>query len=400
MIEQIFASENPRVPLFRLAFRPFFLGGALFSAVTLFIWLLVLNGKAEMTLYGGPVFWHIHEMLFGFTAAIIVGFLLTAVQTWTGVRGVNGWLLFCLFGCWLVARVGFIFGNLLPPQALAGIDASFMLLAALFLSVPLLRVKQTRNLFFVPVLILFALCNGMMHLGLINQDHELVVQGTRTTLLLIALLMVVIGGRVIPMFTANGTKTQRVPNVVLLDRAALASVWLIMVLYLSGVQALLPSVLFGALFALAGALHSARFVRWRFWVTARVLLLWPLHLAYGFICLAFVMLGLNLILDGQTTSIAWHVLTVGGIGLLILAMISRVSLGHTGRPLSPPKWMNHAFVLMAISATIRTLVPLAFPELLLVAINLSGFLWAAAYGTFAIVYFSILTQPRVDSKPG
>ena len=400
MIEQMFASENPRLPLFRMAFRAFFLFGAAFSAVALVVWVLTLNGRVSMDLHGGPVFWHIHEMLFGFSAAIIVGFLLTAVQTWTGVRSVNGWFLFCLFVCWAPARIGFAYDTGLSAIWLAAIDISFMLLAALFLSVPLLRVKQTRNLFFVPVLILFALCNGMMHMGLINQDHELIVKGTRSALLIIALLMVVIGGRVIPMFTANGTKTKRVPNIIMLDRAALACVWLIMLLYLTGAEALLSSALFGLLFVLAGVLHFVRFVRWRIWVAARVMLLWPLHLAYGFICLSFLLLGFDLINGGETSSNSWHLLTVGGIGLLVLAMISRVSLGHTGRPLSPSIWMNHAFVLMALGAVIRTFVPVMFPELLLVAINLSGVLWTVAYGTFAVVYFSMLTQQRIDKKPG
>lgn len=400
MIEQLLNSDNPRVPLFRLAFRPFFLFGALFGLLAILLWGLTLNGEISLSLYGGPVFWHIHEMLFGFTGAIIVGFLLTAVQNWTGFKSVNGLALFLLFSVWLLARISFLFDSLLPEILLAALDVSFMLFAALFLSIPLIRAKQTRNLFFLPILILFAVCNGMMHLGLLNQDHNLVLQGTRTSLFLVALLMVVIGGRVIPMFTANGTKTMRVANISLLDKAALSLVWLVMLLHLTGASFVIPPAALGSLLMMAGILHFVRCLRWRFWITTKVALLWPLHLAYMCLCLAFFLLGFDLITTGEMASTSWHMLTVGGIGLLILAMISRVSLGHTGRPLIAPKWMLPAFVLMALSGITRSLLPLYSSEFYLSAINLSVVLWLLAYGTFVASYSILLCRPRIDNKPG
>lgn len=400
MMKQMFATENPTVPLFGLAFRPFFLFGACFGSFAVLIWALTLNGSVSLPLYGGAIFWHIHEMLFGFTSAIIVGFLLTAVQTWTGVQSVNGRYLFVLFFCWLAARISFVSGDTLPEIWMVAVDMAFLWLAAFFLSIPLIKANQTRNLFFVPVLVLLSICNGMMHGGLLTQDHDLIVRGTRTALITIAILMLVIGGRIIPMFTANGTGTRKVANIILLDRIALTSAWLVMLIYLMDWGGLLPQALFGGLLLFAGIVNLARCVRWRFWITFGNPLLWPLHLAYGFICLAFLLLGFDLIEKGQTSSVSWHVLTVGGIGLLVLAMISRVSLGHTGRALQAPRLMLPAFILIVSSALIRTFFPSIFPDSYMNAIYISAILWAIAYGIFVISYCSMLVRPRVDNKQG
>ncbi len=385
------------IPLFRLAFRPFFLFGALFAAIAMAVWISVLNGWWSKGLYGGGFFWHVHEMLFGFVAAVITGFLLTAVQNWTGERSLNGAPLAILFAMWATARLGFLFveaGNVW----LATLDISFLLVAAVFLALPIVRVKQWRNLFFAPVLVLFALANGMMHLGVLNQNHALTIQGTRAVLFLVCVLMVTIGGRVIPVFTANGTGTQRVESVPALEIAALGSVWLLAGAYLLGLHYVLGDVVLAAILMLAAVTNFVRWVRWRFWITLRVPLLWTLHLAYFFLVVGFTTLAVCHLARNIAPSIGWHLVTVGGMGGLILSMISRVSLGHTGRMIIAPRWMVPAFAGVFVAAILRTFFVAVFASHYVVWITVSGALWVVAFLIFATAYSPILSRPRLDNR--
>ena len=190
-------------PLFRLAFRPFFLGGALFSVVSLLLWGGSLFYGARFTPYGGIVWWHMHEMLFGFTLAIIAGFLLTAVQTWTGIKSIKGVPLAALCLLWLAARIMLLFSDAVNPWLAAVVDLSFPLITAGLMASYVLRKRMWRNLVFTPVLLLMAFASGMMHWGVISQNYALAYQGAYGGVYLIALLMVILGGRVIPFFTAN-----------------------------------------------------------------------------------------------------------------------------------------------------------------------------------------------------
>lgn len=400
MLEQLNSPNSSKVPLLRLAFRPFFLFGAMYSAFAIAIWVLVFRGQLTLDLYGGAVFWHTHEMLFGFIAAIVVGFLLTAVQNWTGIKSVSGFPLFVLLILWLTARIGFLLGDTFSGFLLAVIDISFLLIATIFLAVPLIKVKQTRNLFFVPLLLVFAFINGMMHVAHINHSHSLVIQATQSGLMLIALLIVVIGGRVIPFFTANGTQTQRVAAIIWLERLALGNCWLLFLGFLSGMVYRLPKEVVAILFVSAAILNLVRWWRWRFWITLNVSLLWTLHLAYLFVLVSFLFLALSWAFNFIAASIGWHMLTVGGMGAMILSMISRVSLGHTGRAIVGPKWMFPAFVIIFIAAFLRTMAVVLLPQHYLTLISISGLLWVLAFLIFVLGYFLVLTKARVDGKPG
>ncbi len=395
-----FAVAQPRLAVLGLAFRPLFLLGALFSACAAVIWALVISGIMFVPFYGGGLFWHVHEMIFGFVTAIVVGFLLTAVQNWTGVKSVNGWPLSLLVGIWLLARIGFLWGELFSPIILAAIDISFLLLAVIFLAYPIIKVRQLRNLFFIPLLLILAILNGVMHLSQINGNHSLMLQVTYSALILIALLMTVIGGRIIPMFTANGTKTQKVQGLPLLDNLALTSSWILLLFYLAGVNQWVSDHITSAIFAISAVLHFIRWARWRFWITIKHPLLWTLHLSYVFIPVAWSMMALSLMNSWLSTSIAWHLLTVGAIGTMILSMICRVSLGHTGRTIESPRWMLPAFILVLVAALSRTILLSLLPGHYLVLIQLSAVSWFFAYLIFVIGYFSILTRPRIDLKPG
>ena len=200
---------NHTLPLFRLAFRPFFLGGALFSIVALALWASFWLGGTSWIPHGGWLWWHAHEMIFGFVCAIVAGFLLTAVQNWTALPSITGWPLAGIFLLWLLPRVFLLY----PVSAIEGVlpwlDLAFLPLVAWVMGRMLWRVKQFHNLVFIPVLLLLATSNAQMHWAISQGDGALARQASHSAIFMIVLLMVVMGGRVIPFFTANGTATTR-----------------------------------------------------------------------------------------------------------------------------------------------------------------------------------------------
>jgi len=394
------ATEQKMLPLLRQAFRPMFLFGAAFSAIAMLLWGLILAGQLNIQPVGQVLFWHSHEMLFGFACAIVIGFLLTAVQNWTALRAPHGKSLLLLTLLWLCGRLLLLFGQGLPLWLVAAVDLSFLPLAAWLLAKPLLAVKQYRNLFFVPVLLLLTTCNLIMYLGLFLGRYDLQQLGSLNAIWLITLLMAIVGGRVIPMFTANGTKTPKVEALVWLDRAALGSLWLIFVLHFFSLASLLPASLLSALFALSALLTAIRCARWKIWLTFRVSLLWSLHLAYWFIPLGLALFALRYAGFAISQSIALHALTAGAMGSMILSMMARVSLGHSGRLLQPKQIMAWAFLLVALAGISRTLLIWLLPAHTFSLLWLGIVCWVLAYGCYVLVYLPVLTTPRADGRPG
>ena len=393
------AKEQRIVPLFRLGFRPLFLLGSAFSALAILAYMLMLTGKVSFSPYGGMIWWHAHEMLFGFAAAIIVGFLLTAVQTWTNIPGIKSWSLFVLVLVWLSGRI-----TVLIPEAgiwAVFIDIAFLPMAALMLAFPILKIQQWRNLFFVPVLLLLTVANLISHLGLYPDANLPPQHGFYLAIILIMQLMMVMGGRVIPMFTANGTKTEKVLPIKWLEWSALGCGWLVVLAFVAGVyKHQEASAGMSVLLLLTALLHWLRCLRWQPWITVSVPLLWSLHLAYWFIPLGCLVLGLYF-LDAQFQLVAaLHVITVGAMGTMILAMIARVSLGHSGRPLSPHPMMSSAFMAVILAAIVRFAGSAIWLEALEYSWWISAILWAYGFGVFAVIYFPVLTRPRADGRPG
>jgi len=388
------ADKNDVVsPFLMLAFRPFFLLGALFSALSIGVWGLTFTGHIEFSPLGGSLFWHTHEMLFGFAVAIISGFLLTAVQTWTGVPSVNGKPLAMLVLIWLTARILFAFPLLISDFGIMLIDLSFLPLVAVFLAIPIIKVRMWRNLFFVPLLLLMAFLNGLLHLSAQGTIAISFLTLSHAMVLMITLIMCIMGGRVFPMFTASGTHTARVASVAWLDNLAVVSV-AVCVLVSFEIFARSP-VLEASVFITAGILNFVRVLRWRIWVTLKTPLVWSLHLSYWSLCAGLVMLGLEKLGLLTSVSLAFHTITIGGIGLMILSMIARVSLGHTGRTLQISKAMVFAFSFIILALVARVLGPLLFSSHMIL-ILLAAACWVIAYGTFVVVYFPILTTARID----
>ncbi|RWU09341.1 NnrS family protein [Pseudidiomarina gelatinasegens] len=392
--------EQKMWPLLRQAFRPMFLLGASFSAIAMLLWILALAGTISLPVYGNVLVWHAHEMIFGFVAAIVVGFLLTAVQNWTGMRATHGRALGILTTVWLLGRLAFLFGANLPAWLVAGIDLLFLPLSAILLAVPLIKVKQQRNLFFVPVLFLLTFCNALMHYGLVSERFDIQQLGSQNAVWLLALLMAIVGGRVIPMFTANGTMTTKAEPIVWLDRIGLGSLWLVFILNITLFSAQLPDVVMAAIYAISAVALGVRCLRWRIWITLRVPLLWSLHIAYWFIPLGLALFALRELGFNISNSIALHAITAGAMGNMILAMIARVSLGHSGRPLQPKAIMSLAFLLVAVAALSRVLLTWLVPEFSMSWFMFSAAAWILAYLIYVVVYLPILITPRPDGRPG
>lgn len=312
------AKEDALAPLLRQAFRPLFLFGAIFSALAMALWGLALSGKIQLNTYYNVVFWHQHEMLFGFVAAIIVGFLLTAVQNWSGVRATDGYPLFWLTAVWLAGRLLMLFGGDLPHIVVALVDLAFLPMAAIFFALILLKAGQQRNMFFVPILLLLAVCNLLMHLGVLQGHFQFIGHGSTNAVWLITLVMAVVSGRVLPMFTANGTSTPRVASLLWLDRLALGSIWLVFVLHFFVLVKHIPAPAMVALFSLAAIANLVRLIRLRFWITLKVPLVWSLHLAVAFIPAGLALFALRYAGFNISGSTATHALTAGAMGIMIL----------------------------------------------------------------------------------
>ncbi|MFH7565718.1 NnrS family protein [Oceanimonas smirnovii] len=391
--------ENKIVPLFRLGFRVFFLGGALFSCLAMLVWLLSLRGMALLPGVSNPIWWHAHEMIFGFGLAIIAGFVLTAMQNWTGIPGVRGWPLALVSGLWLLPRLLMPLRGELNDLVIV-LDLLWLPLVAGFLARPVIQVKQWRNLFFAPLLMFMMLLNALSYYAAFSHNWLLAERVFTTAVLAIAALITVMGGRVIPFFTARATGTDKPDAIPALEKLALGSIWLATLGWLMLPRTSLFNGLLALVLVIAAVTHFVRLSRWNNKLTKDIPLLWVLHIGYLFVPLGLLAMAAAILNWGITVSLASHWLTAGAMGTVILGMIARVSLGHSGRPLELKKPMVIAFMLVIIAGLVRALLPMLAPGLTRMAYDVSALAWVMAFGLFCRIYWPILTQPRADGRPG
>lgn len=380
------------IPLFSVAFRPFFLSGALFSLVAMSIWGAVLSGWLTFEPYGSSFWWHAHEMLFGFTVAIIVGFLLTAVQNWTGLTSVKGKSLGLLWLLWLIARVLLAIDIGLADWVIVFIDLAFLPVVCVVMARLIITVKLWRNLIFIPILVLMTCSNALMHWGLLNNNAALINQGSYAMVMLVVMLITVLGGRVFPMFTANGTGTKKVEGIRILEILTIASTALIALIYITGIT--LPALLQAVLLLLSALCHFIRLIRWRFWVTFKTPLVWSLHLGYLGIPIGFFLMALHYFSGDILLSTVVHALTVGAIGSTILSMITRVSLGHTGRKLIVGKALAIAFILVFLTSFVRVFYTLISDDYSF-SMATAALMWVLAYGIYSVIFLPKLITKRL-----
>jgi uncharacterized protein involved in response to NO len=383
------AAPATGVALFAKGFRPFFLLAAAYVALALPLWVVALSGRVELGAYFGGTYWHAHEMVFGFASAVIAGFLLTAVGNWTGRETATGPLLAALALLWIAGRIVVLVADRLPRPLVATIDLAFLPALAFACARPIVSSKNRRNYVFLAMLAALFGANLAMHLGASRKGAWVGVE-------LETLMIVVITGRVVPMFTKNATGAAGIQSSPRLDRAAALGVALVVL----GEALSLDE---RGLAAVSAATGVVLILRARAWWTRQVLrhpLLWALHLAHAFVALGLVLRLVSLFVPALSPSAALHALTAGGIGLATLGMMSRVSLGHTGRMLAAPRAMSLAFGLVALAALVRVLAPLFGPGAFLHCMTAAGVAFALGFGLFLFFYLPMLVAPRVDGKPG
>lgn len=378
-------------------FRLFFLLVGIHGFAVVLAWIAFLFGGLALPLGWSPLHWHSHEMLFGFTAVAIAGFILTAVSNWTGAPPLQGGKLFLLALPWLAGRVVMWSAGYLPLWLVAGVDLVFLFaLAGVLLNI-LICHGNRRNLPLGGIILLFALANLLMHIGFITGDTSWLRHGELLAMNLVTLIMLVIGGRIIPLFTANWLRGQNLPITIIarpaLDRACIAVTALLIP------AAWIDYPWLTGLFALVAALlNGCRLIGWKGWHTLRQPLLWILHLGYLWIVLALLLKGLSAF--ALVAPASWqHALGTGAMGTLILGIMTRVALGHTGRPLQLPSygWLIYAGI--SLAAVFRVGAALGWVNyqwgILLAAIG-----WCFAFICFIAIYWPILSRPRVDGRPG
>lgn len=378
---------------FALGFRPFFLLAGIASVVLLGLWLVIWQGLLPVPGYYPLITWHAHEMLFGYTVAVIAGFLLTAARNWSGVDTATGIRLAGLAAVWLAGRV-LPFIPQLPDWSVAMVDLAFLPLLGLSLVPALFASGNKGNRLLLVLLLVMTGANALVHLELLGFTATTSATGIQLMLNTILLLIIMIAGRVMPFFTEAalpGTSARQRP---LIERAG--ATFLIM-LILFDLASLKQAA--GIAAALLALIQFIRLAGWYQKGVARVPVLLVLYVAYGWLIVGFGLKALTAF-DLITGSLAVHAFTVGGIGVITLGMMSRVALGHTGRAMQTSPWVNSAFALLAVAAITRALLPAFHAGGYPLWINISGGLWILGWLLFLGVYTPILLRARIDGKPG
>ena len=379
-------------PFLRLGFRPFYLGAALLACLSVPYWIAVFLGYAKLDLAVSPLLWHAHEMLFGFAAGVIAGFLLTAVKAWTGLATPRGAVLGVLAVLWLAARVAAVAA---PYPVYALLDVALLPVVAIILLRLLLKAGNRRNLPLISILLLLSIANGVFHLAAMGLLNVPPVQALYAGLGLIVMIECVMAGRVVPMFTKNVT-----PGLVIniprkFELATLASTGAALVLW---VFAPAGWVTLAACLIAAG-LNAMRLWKWHPLVTFQRPILWILHASYAWVPVGFALLAMAQ-MGVVTVSVAVHAFAVGTTGGLIIGMVTRTARGHTGRPLQAGRAEVLAYALVMGAAVLRVLVPAVAPQWYAPALALAATTWAIAFAVYLVVYTPWLTQTRLDGKDG
>ena len=384
----------PRFVLFQEGFRPLFLFCGVYAVLSMGLWIAMLAGALELpSLFDSPA-WHQHEMVFGFIGAAIGGFLLAAVPNWTGRPPVRGPLLHLLVGAWLAGRLAVAFSEIIGALPAAILDLSFLLVLAGIVTREVLASGNRRNVKITVLLALLAVANGFFHAEFAGVTDDTARPSLVVALFVVAVLMAVIAGRIIPNFTRNWLaqrgETKLPASSSRLDGAA------IVLLVLTGLAfAFMPeSLLTGTLALLAAAAHGVRLALWRGLAVLSEPLLWVLHLGYAWLVVGLALLGLSILTDLASAGAALHAIGAGAMGTTVLAVMTRASLGHTGRALSASAVTVAGYLLVSLSAVLRIAAP-ALGDAVMTAYTLAGVAWLGAYGLFLVVYLPILIRPRV-----
>ena len=383
--------------LFNLGFRPFFLGAGIFAIVSIVWWMLVYSGHGSVQIQSitNPQ-WHAHEMLYGYSLAVVAGFLLTAVRNWTGVPTPHGKPLMGLFALWVSARLLFLFGTSLMLWA-AIVDLLFGLMLIVAISIPIFRAKQWPQLAVIVKVAMLWVGNIVFYLGYYQILQDGMLYAINGAVLLLIGLILMIGRRVIPFFIERGVSEPfRITHAQWLDTSILVAFLALFINEIFFQRVELTPYLGVVLFLMNGY----RLSRWHVWGIWRVPLLWSLYLSAWMINLGFLLYGLH-DLCAIPLILVLHLFTIGGIGLMSMAMMARVALGHTGRDIrASSDWLVPIFIAVMLSLLLRVFAPMFAIQFYPGWIIASALCWIIAFAIFVWIYAPILYKPRVDGTPG
>lgn len=383
------------VAFLRGGFRPFFLGGAIWATLALVIWLMSLAGVYEIRSAFDPVGWHRHEMLFGFVGAVVAGFLLTAIPNWTGRLPIAGSPLLGLFVLWMAGRVINLQSAAIGPIIAAIIDTAFYAVFCVLATREVLQANNKRNLPVVGIVAALGLACALDHLSLVIEFIGPL--GWQMGISLVILLISLIGGRIIPSFTRNWLVKQGVSSGLptqadKFDIAGIAVMALALLSWLGSPQGWVSACLLLA----ASALQFGRLVRWKGWRAIREPLVFILHVGFSWVPIGLALLAVSE-LDMIVQSAAIHSLTAGAMATMILAVMTRATLGHTGRELRAGAGTNVIYLLVTGGAALRVLAPLGQVDYR-IGMEVGGAFWLGAFVLFCAVYGPILLSPRRGEK--
>ncbi|MDD9716451.1 NnrS family protein [Dinoroseobacter sp. PD6] len=391
--EQMRAWTGPAVLSY--GFRPFFLVAGLWAAAAMVAWIAMLSGQDVLPTAFDPVSWHAHEFLFGYLGAVVAGFMLAAVPNWTGRLPLVGWPLAGLFALWLAGRLAVSISEVLPALVVAAADLSFAVLLALAMTREIVAGRNWRNLTILALLATFILANGLFHWEAARGGYAAGSAGLRLGLAAGLMMIAVIGGRIIPSFTRNwlvkrGDTVLPTPPMQVFDKLTL----LVLLGALLAWVGWPLHILTGGLLVAAGLLHLARLARWSWQRTAAEPLVWVLHLAYLFLPMGAVLQGLATLWPELIgTAPAQHVWMAGCIGLMTLAVMTRATLGHTGRALTADRGTTAIYLLVVAAVLLRALAGV-WPAWASMLHALSAVFWIAAFGGFSLLYGGLLLRPK------
>ncbi|MEJ6479164.1 MAG: NnrS family protein [Octadecabacter sp.] len=395
--EQMRAWRGPT--LFTYGFRPFFLGATVWAALAMALWVPMLSGHIALPTAFDPVSWHAHEFLFGYLTAVAAGFLLTAVPNWTGRLPIVGWPLAGLFGLWVAGRIAVAVSAILPPLLVGLVDLAMPLALAAVIAREIIAGKNWRNLIVLAMLCVLALGNGVFHWEAAQGAYAAQGVGLRIGLGAGLMMIAVIGGRVVPSFTRNWLVKRSatrlpIPPMQRFDKVALLALLVALLLWVVAPDARLT----GAALGLSGVIHLIRLSRWAGLGTWPEPLVLVLHVAYVFVPLGALTLAAGIAWPSVVGLGAVQHLWMGGaVGLMTLAVMSRATLGHSGRDLTAG-WGTSLVYVGVIAATSLRVSAGIWPAAAPVLYAVSGIAWISAMGGFVIIYGPMLLYARPAKK--
>lgn len=391
--EKMRAWQGPAILSF--GFRPFFLFGAIWAALAMVLWLLMLTGVWSLPTAFDPVSWHAHEFLFGYLGAILAGFLLTAVPNWTGRLPMIGWPLAGLVALWAIGRLAVAVSAALPWQVVMALDLAFLLTLSAVLAREIVAGRNWKNLIVLVLVLALALGNALFHIDAAQGGYPAGGMGLRIGVGVAVMMISVIGGRIVPSFTRNWLAQRHSPTLPVPFGRADGIVLLITLVALI-VWVIWPAQpVTAVLCGLAGVAQLWRLARWAGRHTGAEALVWVLHVSYGFVPLGFLAMAAGQFLPGMQTA-AQHVWMAGAVGLMTLAVMTRASLGHSGRALHATRPITAIYAALILAVVARFLAGSLPAETWL--LHLAGTAWIAAFAGFAVVYWPILTRPKLSAR--